>query len=136
MTTPYPVCKVGELSPGDRKIVDCGGKSIGVFNVKGNYYALRNRCPHQAAPLCLGPITGTSVPGKVGEYEWQKDGEIIRCPWHAWEFEIATGRSIFNPHKVRVKTYQVTVKASDDEPDPGVETFSVTVDAGTVIVHA
>jgi nitrite reductase/ring-hydroxylating ferredoxin subunit len=145
MTTPYPVCKASELAPGGRRIVDCGGKSIGVFNVKGSYYALRNMCPHQFAPICLGTITGTSIPGQVGEYGWQKEGEIIRCPWHAWEFEIATGRSIFNPHKVRVKTYEVSVEASTDlattgqeeeESEKQLETFPVTVTDGMVIVHA
>lgn len=146
MPQPYPVCNVSELPPGAKKIIQAGGKSIGVFNVHGKFHALRNSCPHQFAPLCLGRITGTTLPSKVGEYIWEKDGEIIRCPWHGWEFEIATGCSIFNPHKVRVKTYEVTVELPDgtqkkqtlksDDPDPAVETFSVTTQDGMIFVHA
>lgn len=136
------VCKVSELPPGDRKIVEVGRRSIGVFNVNGDFYAIRNQCPHQAAPLCRGTITGTTLPSQPGEYIWARDGEIIRCPWHGWEFDITTGRSVFNPHKLRVKTYEVTVEpgvtrtVSADDEDPSVETFAVTVEDEVVILHA
>lgn len=145
MPQPYPVCKSAELPPGAKKILQAGNKSVGVFNVHGKYYALRNSCPHQFAPLCLGRVTGTTAPSKVGEYIWEKDGEIVRCPWHGWEFDITTGRSIFNPHKVRVKTYDVTVELPDgsqkkqtlsaNDPDPGIETFPVTLEEGVIVVH-
>jgi nitrite reductase/ring-hydroxylating ferredoxin subunit len=126
------VSTVGELPPGERRILEAEGRSIGVFNVHGRFYALRNRCPHQAAPLCLGSIKGMAMPSAPGEYVWAREGEIIRCPWHGWEFDITTGRSIFNPHRVRVATYEVTVEAADAEQ---VETFPVTVEDGLVVVH-
>ena len=37
-----------------------------------------------------------------------REGEIIRCPWHLWEFEIATGRCLVDPR--RVKTYPVAIE--------------------------
>ena len=44
----HVVGKVDELPPGERKIVPVGGKGgIGVFNVDGTFYALRNMCPAQ-----------------------------------------------------------------------------------------
>ncbi|MDP9351910.1 MAG: Rieske 2Fe-2S domain-containing protein [Chloroflexota bacterium] len=110
------------------------GRSIGVFNVHGSYYALRNSCPHQAAPLCLGAIKGMTMPGKPGEYVWAREGEILRCPWHGWEFDILTGRSIVNPHRTRVKTYEVSVVVETDE-DPSVETYPVSVEDGLVVLH-
>ena len=76
----YIVGQVGEVPPGARKIVEVAGRSIGVFNVHGTYYALRNRCPHQAAPLCLGAIKGMAMPCKPAEYIWGREGEILRCP--------------------------------------------------------
>ncbi len=130
---------VSELPPGSRKIVDAGGRSIGVFNVHGTFYAIRNLCPHQFAPLCRGIITGTTLPSQPGQYIWARDGEIIRCPWHGWEFDITTGRSVFNPHKMRVKTYEVTVErdaAPPKDEDESVETYPVTVEEGIVILHA
>ena len=75
------------------------------------------------------------MPSKPGEYIWARDGEIVRCPWHGWEFDITTGRSIFNPHKMRVKTYEVTVESAADELPDEVETFPVTVEDGFVVLH-
>src|SRR5690606_38390105 len=94
----HVVARASEIPPGERLIVDVAGRSIGVFNVRGSFYALRNRCPHQAAPLCRGAVKGTALPGKPGEYHWGREGEILRCPWHGWEFDILTGQSVFNPH--------------------------------------
>jgi len=135
---------VSELPVGARKIIEINGRSIGVFNIHGNYHALRNSCPHQLAPLCRGHITGTTLPSQPGEYNWGRDGEIIRCPWHGWEFDLTTGQSIFNPHKMRVKTYEVTVERGGelvqqqvgaDAEDPSVETFSVTIEDELVVLH-
>lgn len=137
----HVVGRVSEVPAGGRKIVEVDGRSIGVCNVKGTYYALRNRCPHQGAPLCLGAIKGMTLPSKPGEYLWGRDGEIMRCPWHGWEFDITTGRSIFNPHKTRVKTYEVTVETPTGiekrivEEDESVESYPVTVEDGLIILH-
>jgi nitrite reductase/ring-hydroxylating ferredoxin subunit len=139
-----PVCGVEELPPGERKIVEVAGRSIGVFNVHGRYYALRNLCPHRRAPLCLGRVRGLVVSDGPYNVRLERDGEIIACPWHGWEFDIATGRSHFNPHKVRVKTYDVTVGPLPEEPggcqggndeDPSVETYRVTAERGVVLLH-
>jgi len=55
----------------------------------------------------------------------------LRCPWHGWEFDITSGRSIFNPHRVRVRTYAVIVEPDD----PAVETYPVTVEDGLIALH-
>lgn len=128
----HVVGRVGELPLGERKIVEAEGRSIGVFNVGGRFYALRNSCPHQAAPLCLGSIKGMATPGKPGEYVWTREGEILRCPWHGWEFDIITGRSIFNPHKMRVRSYEVSVEPEEDER---IETYPVSTDDGLIVLH-
>lgn len=135
--TKHRVGTVAEIGPGQRKIVDVDGISIGVFNVDGTFYALRNRCPHQAAPLCQGSLKGTTLPSAPGEYLWARDGEILRCPWHGWEFDVTNGCSIFNPHRVRVRAYEVTVEAGGvpGDEDPKVETYAVTVEENYVVLH-
>ncbi len=136
-TRAHPICRVSDLPPGERKIVEVRRRSIGVFNVHGEYYALRSLCPHQGAPLCRGTITGTARSNNPGEIIWERAGQILRCPWHGWEFDIATGRSVFNPHRLRVRTYDVTVEQpAQEEEDPSVESFEVTVEDGWVVLHA
>jgi nitrite reductase (NADH) small subunit len=111
---------VDEIPPGARKLVVPfrGRAGIGVFNVNGQYYALRNICPHKQGPLCTGFVYGRIVADAppsgrsldVSDYAVERDGEIIRCPWHLWEFEIASGRCLVDS-RARVKTYPVRVEA-------------------------
>lgn len=85
------------------------GRTIGVFNVAGRYYALRNRCPHKGGALCEGPITGTVLPTDGREFVYGRAGEIVRCALHGWEFEIATGRALAQPRS-RTRVYPVEVE--------------------------
>lgn len=102
------VAAADEIPVGGRKIVQVKNLSIGVFNVKGEFYALLNYCPHIGAELCKGRVLGTNLESDVHEYIYGKDQEIIRCPWHGWEFDIKTGCSLFDD-KIRAKTYPVKV---------------------------
>jgi len=126
------VCRASDLPPGERRIVEIDGISVGVFNVGGRYYALRNRCPHKAAPLCQGRIMGLITAPAPGEFAYSRDGEIIRCPWHGWEFDLTTGQSVFNPHRMKARAYPVTVES--DQPDESVPTFDTAVHDGWVTV--
>src|SRR5688572_27019051 len=141
----YVVGTVEEIAPGTHKIVEVGGRSIGVYNVNGEYFAILNRCPHQAGPLCKGNTYGFLKSGGVGEYEYSRPGEIVRCPWHGWEFDVRTGQSWFDPVQVRVRRYNVTVtpgteivdgaiaEAAPPDPEPGTtpaEVAAATFDSG------
>jgi 3-phenylpropionate/trans-cinnamate dioxygenase ferredoxin subunit len=106
----HVVGMVEEIPPGERKIVELAGRSIGVFNVGGEFYALRNTCPHQGGPLCQGQLTGFVMARVPGEYTYTRRGEILRCPWHGWEFDVKTGQSWFDPQQTRVRAYPVTVE--------------------------
>src|SRR5229473_3756980 len=105
----YRVASVSEIPPGGRKIVEIAGRSIGVFNVGGEYFALRNRCPHQGGPLCEGRLAGFVESNGPGDLRYSRPGEILRCPWHAWEYDIRTGQSYFNPSVVRVRQFDTSV---------------------------
>ena len=109
------VGNTAEIKPGEKKIiVPFRGKAgIAVFNVSGKFYALRNICPHKLGPLCTGRITGRAVaelPPSVSNNGliYKREGEILRCPWHQWEFEIATGRCLVDS-EIHAKAYQVIV---------------------------
>jgi nitrite reductase/ring-hydroxylating ferredoxin subunit len=92
--------------------VSIGRVSVGLFNVDGAYHALANVCPHQGAPLCLGPLTGTHVPSEPYVYAWGLEQRVLRCPWHGWEFDVTTGRSLFDP-QVRTRGFDVVVEEGE-----------------------
>jgi nitrite reductase (NADH) small subunit len=71
-----PVATLSEVPPGARKTVVVGEREIALFNVAGTLYAIDNFCPHQGGPLSEG---------------WLED-TVITCPWHAWCFELRTGK--------------------------------------------
>ncbi|WP_159882384.1 Rieske (2Fe-2S) protein [Paenibacillus puerhi] len=102
------VAHTKEIEEGKSKIVELEGRSIGIYRIGDDYYALHNRCPHEGAQLCKGPVCGTTMPSNVYEYEFGRKGELVRCPWHGWEFEIKTGKSVFSD-KVRTRSYKVQV---------------------------
>ncbi|HEY3080315.1 MAG TPA: Rieske (2Fe-2S) protein [Chloroflexota bacterium] len=105
----HVVATVEEIPPGGRKIVKVQGREVGVFNLEGRFYALKNVCRHQGARVCLGKVAGTTLPSRVYEFKYGLEGRILRCPWHGWEYDITTGRSMFDPD-VKVVSYQVTVE--------------------------
>jgi nitrite reductase/ring-hydroxylating ferredoxin subunit len=105
----YTVCKSEDIEKGQMRAVTVDGKSIVVARTqKGEVYALRNVCPHKGPALSDGSLDGTCFSDTAGEYQLENAGEVLKCPWHNWEFDIKTGCSIFDPENVRVKTFEVT----------------------------
>jgi 3-phenylpropionate/trans-cinnamate dioxygenase ferredoxin subunit len=81
-----------------------------VFHLGGEYFAILNRCPHQAAPLAEGHVWPGLLTAEVpGEYVNRQDVPIISCIWHGWEFDLRTGHSVCDPHRLRVRSYDVSV---------------------------
>mgnify|MGYP001344915172 CR=1 FL=1 len=118
----HVVATAGEIPPGGRKIVEIGGRSIGVFNLGGEYVALLNRCPHQGGPLCEGKLWGLLEASAPGEFSYSRKGEILTCGWHGWEFDVRTGQSWCDPARLRVRTYEAHVEPGaeivEDAPTP------------------
>ncbi len=106
------VARVEEIPHGGRKIIRLEGREVGIFNLDGTFYALKNVCPHQGARVCLGRIVGTTLPSEVYEFKYGMEGQILRCPWHEWEYDIRTGESLFDP-KVKILSYPVEVVDGD-----------------------
>jgi 3-phenylpropionate/trans-cinnamate dioxygenase ferredoxin subunit len=145
----YVICAAEELPPGARTVVEVAGRSIGVFNIGGDFFALRNSCPHQGGPLCLGQVSGFLMARVPGEYTYLRRGEFVRCPWHGWEFDIKSGQSWFDPQRMRVRSYPVTVENVTAEEPPTVngaedglqkgpyvaESYPVTVEQRMLVVE-
>lgn len=107
------MAKVEDLPPGERVIVPVGGKGgIGVFNIDREYYALKNRCPHRGGPLCKGRLRPHVVSQRVYSLDHERGSHVLKCAWHQWEFDIATGAALYDP-QMRVKTYRVGVEGDE-----------------------
>ncbi|MGH3490739.1 MAG: Rieske (2Fe-2S) protein [Actinopolymorphaceae bacterium] len=142
----YVVATVAEIPPGERKIVDVAGRSVGIFNLSGEFFALRNRCPHQGAELCRGKLWGTVTASVPGEFDYTARGEILSCIHHGWEFHIRTGQSWCDPARLRVASYEPEVRRGDEilEAPGGVdqkvrgpyvaETIPVTVEGEYIVL--
>jgi nitrite reductase/ring-hydroxylating ferredoxin subunit len=114
MVREHVVAKIGDLPVGHHLVVDVAGREIGVFNVRGSFYALPNACFHQNGPLCRGTVTGTVVCNEDTDWKttWVHEGEVVVCPWHSLEFHIPTGRCLAYPER-RLPTYEVKVDGDE-----------------------
>lgn len=82
---------------------------------------------------------------EVGEYHWEREGEIIRCPWHGWKFDITNGESVLKPLEVKTATFDVgtesrpTAQETEDSErtatDTEVESYEVGVEEEMVVVY-
>ncbi len=87
----------GELPPpGQAREFPCGTQTICVANVEGKFEAVDNVCPHRGGPLGLGIV----------------EGNKIVCPWHGWEFELATGNNPFTPN-LGVAKYELKIEGDE-----------------------
>jgi 3-phenylpropionate/trans-cinnamate dioxygenase ferredoxin subunit len=133
----HVVAPARELPPGNRMLVDVDGRAIVIFNIGGEFFALLNRCPHQGGNLCEGRLIGLVESSEPGVYRYGRPGEILRCPWHGWEFDVRTGKSRCDPTRIRTKTYEVGIEPGGSliEGPYRAETFPVAVEEEYVVIE-
>jgi 3-phenylpropionate/trans-cinnamate dioxygenase ferredoxin subunit len=63
-------------------------------------------------------------------------GELLRCGWHGWEFDMRTGQSWFDPKRVKVRTCPVVIEDGETlAKGPYVaETFPVSIEGSYVVI--
>jgi nitrite reductase/ring-hydroxylating ferredoxin subunit len=91
----HVVAKVGEIGDGEGRVVTAGGRQLAVFNAGGTFRVLDNACPHRGGPLGEGAV----------------DGGIVTCPWHGWQYDLATGVAC---HRADVKVATFPVRVDGD----------------------
>lgn len=102
---------VDEFPVGKFKILMAGAVEIGVVRLSsGAVHAVRNRCPHKGAPICKGIVGGTWPPSRVGELAFERDGEVLVCPWHGYEFDLNTGLELYQDRPTRLRKYETAVE--------------------------
>jgi 3-phenylpropionate/trans-cinnamate dioxygenase ferredoxin subunit len=106
----HSVGTVADVRSDGCRVIDIDGRRVGVISVDDEFFAVYDRCPHMGAPMCAGTVCGTLVAAGAHEFVYGRHDRVIRCPWHGWEFDLETGRSLLEPKRVGVKTYPVTVE--------------------------
>jgi nitrite reductase/ring-hydroxylating ferredoxin subunit len=105
MTRAIDVGALEDFADGTHTVVEARGQEIAVIRWGVDLYAVRTRCPHQAAPLCgaVLPSLDSAGPGTMAV---DRSAPVVQCSWHRWEFDLGTGRARCDP-SVRVKTFAV-----------------------------
>ena len=91
---------LSDLPEGTAKSLQIGGATIALYNLGGKIFATGDTCPHRGGPLGEGELKG----------------QVITCPWHAFQYDVATGRCLTNPalqiscHPVRVEGQDILVE--------------------------
>src|SRR5262249_1615464 len=132
----HVVASTSEIAPGGNKVVTVAGREIVIFHVNGQFFALRNRCPHAGAPLARAAGVAHLKSHAPAPFQRTRVGEMLRCAWHGWEFDMRTGQSYCDPLRVRAHSYPVAVEAGAAiAKGPYVaETFPVTVEAHYILI--
>ncbi|QDV64203.1 Rieske (2Fe-2S) protein [Crateriforma conspicua] len=74
-----------DLPDASAKEVVFGDCVVAIFRVDGRLYALDGLCAHQGGPIAEGHV-GHDVDGNP----------CVTCPWHGWQYEMATGIQVVN----------------------------------------
>ncbi|TFV48829.1 Rieske (2Fe-2S) protein [Bradyrhizobium niftali] len=133
----HVVATVDDIPAGQRMLVKVGGREIGIFNIGGEFFAVSNRCPHEGASLCKGRIVGLVESSEPGSYQFSRRGELLRCPWHGWEFDLRTGKSWCEPDRTKVRSYDLKVEPGGAlvEGELQAETFPVVIEKQYVVIE-
>tara|TARA_R110002096_G_scaffold104771_20_gene230769 strand:- start:616 stop:930 length:315 start_codon:yes stop_codon:yes gene_type:complete len=90
----HNVALASEIQPGNAKCVELEGRTIAIFNVDGEFFAIDDTCPHSGGPLSEGLI----------------EGDEVECPWHGACFSIKTGGVLSPPAVEDVQCYKTRVQ--------------------------
>lgn len=103
MSEYVPVATAGDVPPGTGRTVVVEGRPVALFNVGGDYHAIEGTCLHRGGPVGDGDLEGTTV----------------TCPWHGWQYDVATGHHLLDPsagltkHHVRIEEGMIHVALAD-----------------------
>jgi nitrite reductase (NADH) small subunit len=91
------VASTKDFSETNTKVVTINNFKIALFKTKDGFYAIENDCPHRGGPLGEGHL----------------EGDVVICPWHAWSFEVKTGKCHTFPDDAPLKSFPIKVDGED-----------------------
>ena len=94
----YVVGKVNDIPSGAAVAVQAGHRTIAIFRVGDDFFAVSNTCLHKGASLCDGEIL--------------VEDKIVRCPWHHWNWRLDNGRLQSDPRQ-RLRTFEIAIDGDE-----------------------
>ena len=92
------VCAAADILGGQSRMVSLNGEMIGVFNVRGEFLAISNECPHAGASLAHGNV----------------ENDVVSCRIHHWHFCLRSGQYLDEDKpEYDAKTYAIRVVDGD-----------------------
>ena len=96
--TEYLVGKLADIPEDQGIAVQAGRRIVAIFRRGSELFAVANSCPHKSASLCDGT--------------WLPEEGIVRCPWHHWNWQVASGRLEVDPRQ-GIRTYKIGLEGDD-----------------------
>jgi nitrite reductase (NADH) small subunit len=112
----HVVCRLGELRPGEFRVLSTGSRELLVVRTGDeSFAAVTNACPHQGARLSDGRIERIWTAGHGRVHEALERFAIV-CPWHNFEFDLSTGCPPYTGGercRPRLRRHEVLVEGDD-----------------------
>ncbi len=87
------VCPLDDVWQGEMLPTSVNGVPVLLVHTDaGGVHAVQAHCPHQAVSLADGSL----------------NGDVLTCPMHLWEMNVATGRGV-NPSHAEIARYPLKV---------------------------
>jgi len=105
------ICGSEDVREAEGVLATVDGVEVGVFRVRGALVAYENRCRHQGGPVCTGAILGRleavlGPGGTIVEERFSESELHLVCPWHGWEYDLATGECSAD-RRIRLRSFPV-----------------------------
>jgi len=91
----HRLCNKNEIACGSVKRIE--DFDIALFNLDGRFFAIKDVCTHDQAPLSEGEFIG----------------DTVICPWHGACFSVRTGEALSLPAIEPVETFSVKLQGDD-----------------------
>ncbi|HQT63140.1 MAG: hypothetical protein B7Z75_11675 [Acidocella sp. 20-57-95] len=110
----HTVCQVNDVLAGGLLYKTAGRTNIILLRLpSGEIKAIASRCPHHGANLAHGCITGYAAGTGPHDVHLERQGEILRCPWHGFEFDIVTRRAVVESSALSLREFKVVIEGDD-----------------------
>jgi len=98
------LCRADEVPLNEGRRFDVNGTPVALFHLPAGFFAIGDTCSHEEASLSEGFV----------------EDEMVECPRHGAQFDIATGQNRSLPATRPVPAFRVVVDGDDvfvEDPD-------------------